>query len=417
MTSRAIGQSWALDAAIAQGGFDALHPQARGSLEMIGVDHSDFERVFSQVKAGAMMPKAWAGVAQQVETRAAHYRRTGFLATAADLSQRAATLWCGALGPLPVGDARRAVFREHLNRCVDHIGELRGGRVRRVALDFEGGHLYGLLHLPAGEVRAAPAVILGPGMDMLKEHFLSPAERYYTSRGMVALSIDGPGQGETRESGVTVGVTNSERALARWIDYLTGLPEVDADRIGMFGVSMGGYWGHRLAAVDRRLAALASFEGVTGEFATIFERAQPSFKRNYLQMSGYTDEEAFDRELVPRLPLGDLVRDIACPVLIGIGEFDELSSLEEIIASYERITAPKEIRVYENEFHPLGGVAAEMMRFGADWLERVLAGELAEPGRDERYYVRCDGEVTEGTAEPDWWRGAVPSALRASRSE
>ncbi|WP_033294000.1 alpha/beta hydrolase [Amycolatopsis jejuensis] len=404
MSARAIGQSWVLDAAIAQGGFDALHPEARGGLELLGVGHTDFDKVFSQVKAGAMMPKAWAAVAGQTETRAAHYRREGFLATAADFYQRAAVLWCGALS---AAGPRKAVFRARLNRCVDQYGELSGGRVRRVVLDFEGGHLHGLLHLPEGEVRGAPAVLLGPGMDMVKEHFLVPAERYYTSRGMVALSIDGPGQGETREGGVVVGVTNPERALARCLDYLAGLPEVAADRIGMFGISMGGYWGHRLAAADHRLAALASFQGVTGEFTTIFERAQPSFKRNFLQMSGYADEAAFDRDLVPRLPLGDLVRDITCPVLVGVGEFDELSSLEEVIASFGRITAPKEIRVYENEFHPLGGVAAEMLRFGADWLERALSGELAEPGRDARYYVRRDGEVTTGTAEPDWWRGTA----------
>lgn len=60
--------------------------------------------------------------------------------------------------------------------------------------------------------------------------------------------------------------------------------------------------------------------------------------------------------------------------------------------------------VYENEFHPMGGVAAEAMRFAADWLIRALAGELAEPGRDERYYVHADGGITEGTANPDWWR-------------
>ncbi|HEY1824248.1 MAG TPA: hypothetical protein VGG83_30450 [Trebonia sp.] len=126
-------------------------------------------------------------------------------------------------------------------------------------------------------------------------------------------------------------------------------------------------------------------------------------------MSGYSDEEAFDRDLAARMPLGDLVADIACPVLYGIGEFDELTQLEQALASYERVTAPKEMRVYEDEFHPLGGVAAEIFRFGAEWIERAVNGELAEPGRDVRHYVHRDGRTTDGTANPTWWLGTVPA--------
>jgi len=271
------------------------------------------------------------------------------------------------------------------------------------ALDFEGGQIFGLLHLPAGEVTGDPAVILGPGMDMIKEDYIYAAERYYTSRGIVALSIEGPGQGETRANGLTVDLTNYERAISRYLDHLASLPQVDPARIGMFGISMSGYWGSRAAATDPRLAALAAFEAVTGDFSTIFERARPTFKNNYMFMAGYTDEEVFDRELVARMPLGDLVAQISCPVLYGIGEFDELTPLDQALASYERIRAPEEMRVYEDEFHPLGGTAAEVFRFGAEWLERALNGEFREPGRDVRHYVHRDGRTTDGTAIPTWW--------------
>ncbi|MGF7153497.1 alpha/beta hydrolase family protein [Novosphingobium gossypii] len=156
---------------------------------------------------------------------------------------------------------------------------------------------------------------------------------------------------------------------------------INSDKIGMFGISMSGYWGHRAAVSDRRIKAFASFEGVTGDFATIFERAQPSSKNNYMYMSSYTNEDDFDREIARKMPLGDLVAQIECPVLVGIGEFDELTRLEEAITSFERIKAPKELRVYEDEYHRLGGVAAEIIRFGGEWLERAMSGDLAEPGR------------------------------------
>ncbi|MFE5585333.1 alpha/beta hydrolase [Kitasatospora sp. NPDC056531] len=415
MTVRSTGQSWALDIALAQGGFDALHPQAKGTLEQLGHDHTDFDKVFDLVQSGVMLPKAWATIAGQAEERAAHHERGGFAQTAADLYVRASVMWGRAQYSIfDVADPRKLAFREHANHCVERLGALRDNRVRRVALDFEGKQIFALLHLPAGEVRNAPAVILGPGMDMIKEDYIYAAERYYTSRGIVALSIEGPGQGESRANGLTVDLTNYERAIGRYLDHLASLPEVDAARIGMFGISMSGYWGSRAAATDPRLAALAAFEAVTGDFTTIFERAQPTFKNNYMFMAGYTDEDAFDTELVARMPLGDLVRKITCPVLYGIGEFDELTVLEQALANYERVRAPKEMRVYENEFHPLGGVAAEVFRFGAEWVERALNGEFREPGRDVRHYVHSDGRTTDGTANPTWWLGATPAQIAAA---
>jgi cephalosporin-C deacetylase-like acetyl esterase len=119
---------------------------------------------------------------------------------------------------------------------------------------------------------------------------------------VVALSIEGPGQGQTRSLGLPVGLDNYERAIETYADYLAGLPQFDPTRIGTFGISM----------------------------------------------SGYTEEEdAFDADLKARMPLGDLVTRITRPVLMGIGEFDELTPVQAALATYERISAPKEMRVYE----------------------------------------------------------------------
>ncbi|MFD0508856.1 hypothetical protein ACFQ0G_50625 [Streptomyces chiangmaiensis] len=48
------------------------------------------------------------------------------------------------------------------------------------------------------------------------------------------------------------------------------------------------------------------------------------------------------------------------------------------------------MHVYANEFHPLGGVAAEIFRFGVEWLERALNGARDTPGAD-RLRVPEDG--------------------------
>jgi len=417
-TNRSAGQGWSLDIALAEGGFDALHPGGKGTLELLGHDHTDFDKVFALVKSGAMLPKAWSVVANQAETRARHLEETGYARAASDLYLRAAVMWGRAQYSIfDSDDPRKALFRRHCDACVDRLAALRDHRVRRVALDFDGKKIYALLHLPAGDVHGAPAVILGPGMDMIKEDYLLAAERFYTNRGVVALSIEGPGQGQTRAEGLTVGLDNYERAIEAYADYLAGLPEVDANRVGMFGISMSGYWALRaLAQPHTRLRAAATFEAVSGDFETIFEAAQPSFKNNFMYMAGYTDEEAFDRDLKATMPLGDLVTRITRPVLMGIGEFDELTPVERALETFEKITAPKEMRVYEGQFHPLGGVAAEVFTFGADWLLRAVDGEFDRPGRDERYFMHDDGSVTVGSADPSWWLGAAPQHLAEVRA-
>lgn len=417
MTMRSSGQSWSLDIALSQGGFNALHPAGKGTLEQLGHDHTDFDKVFSLVRSGAMLPKAWAAIAAQAEQRAQHHEVHGFARTASDLYLRAAVMYGRAQYSIfDAADARKAKLRQRCDHCVDRLAELRGHRVRRVELDFDGKTLFALLHLPAGEVSNAPAVILGPGMDVIKEDYIAAAERYYTNRGVVALSIEGPGQGETRSQGLMVGLDNYERAIEIYAGYLAELPQVDSARIGMFGISMSGYWALRaLSSPATLLRAAATFEAVSGDFETIFEVAQPSFKNNFMYMAGYTDEEAFDREMKARMPLGDTVRRITRPVLMGVGEFDELTPVENALATYERITAPKEMRVYEGQFHPLGGVAAEIFAFGADWVLRALEGEFDQPGRDVRHFMRDDGAATEDSADPPWWLGASPAALNYAR--
>jgi dipeptidyl aminopeptidase/acylaminoacyl peptidase len=243
-------------------------------------------------------------------------------------------------------------------------------------------------------------------MDMYKEDWIKVAREHYLPRGIAVLAVDGPGQGETAGNGLLVTLDNYERAMSALIDHMGARPEIDGDRIGLWGVSMGSYWGLRTAAHDPRLRAAATAMGCYGDMDTIFERAQPSFKANFMRMSGFTDEERFDAEVATKMQLLSLADDITCPVLMQYGEFDELSSVEETVRLFDALTVPKSLFIYEQEFHALGGVGAEIITAAADWLERALAGSLADGAQEA--YVRRNGEVQDGDAAPVWWMGALP---------
>jgi fermentation-respiration switch protein FrsA (DUF1100 family) len=95
-------------------------------------------------------------------------------------------------------------------------------------------------------------------------------------------------------------------------------------------------------------------------------------------MAGEEDEAEFDR----KAPLHDLredIKEIRCPLLIVQGEFDELCTPEQLEAIISKATAPYELRVYEDEFHPLGGVAPEAYEGSVDWLKDRLDGKPSLP--------------------------------------
>jgi alpha-beta hydrolase superfamily lysophospholipase len=409
MSKRATEQGWAVDTLLAASGYEVLHPESRHFLAEIGYDPTDFERVLARVKSAAMFPKAWAEVAAEVERKATWYEREGFSRAARDLYIRASVLYGQAQYSFTAGDRRKDAFREAANRVVDGIIRLTSTRIERVEVPFDGHTLYALLHLPDGDV-PAPLVLLLPGMDMYKEDWTKVALDHYLPRGYAVLAVDGPGQGETAGAGLQVTLDNYERAMSAFVDEMVERAEIDGDRIGLWGVSMGSYWGLRTAATDPRIKAAATAMGCYGDMHVIFERAQPSFKRNFMQMAGYTDEARFDAEVAAKMGLGDLVGAIAVPVLMAYGEFDELSTVEATIALYEQISAPKRLMIFEQEFHALGGVGAELIGAAADWLDLALSRAIPA-GDAQQAYLEHSGEVRDGDASPRWWLAGAPESV------
>lgn len=412
MTGRGMQQGWILDLLVGVGGQGVLFPEVEALDEELGHNHGDSALMFSRVKTGAMLTKANVETAIQIQKRAEFYEKAGFPRTARDLYLRAGLLWGMAQYGYFREDPRKSRFHARCRSCIDKVISYESTPIERVEIDFDGKKLYGLLTLPSREARNSSVVILGPGMDMIKEEYILPSLRYFAPRNVATFALDGPGQGETLLHGLKVTLTNYERAVSAVIDYLETRPEVNAKKVGFLGLSMGSYWGIRSAAVEPRLAAAFTALGCYGEMGRIFNGAQPNYKTNYMYMAGYEEEEAFDRELASKMNLWELAPKVTCPVFMGFGEFDALQTVEEALRVYGLIKAPKEICIFENEFHPLGGVAAELFRFGEEWLERAMRGDFAG-GRDERRYMRQWGDVQVGDPAPSWWDGAEVPGTKA----
>ena len=76
-----------------------------------------------------------------------------------------------------------------------------------------------------------------------------------------------------------------------------------------------------------------------------------------------------------------MIEEITCPILISQGEFDELCPPATVERILSRAKAPHELWVWEDEPHPMGGVALEAWESALDWILERFAGKPVDTGR------------------------------------
>lgn len=341
-----------------------------------GFRPADVRRTTERIKVPGAVVKQWVRTAQQEERLAQEAEASGHRESAAEFYYRAALYYGPACGVIHENTSRKLALYERLVHCYQRFTELFDeASVRRVEIPFEDGRtIPGILQtVPDGQ--KTPCVVVVPGMDTIKEYMPSPYHNHFRRRGMATLSIDGPGQGESNARGTWVTLDNFERAGAAAIDFLETVPEVDANRAGVYGWSMGSYWGPRIAAHDPRVKALVGAMGVYLQKDTIFKHGKPAYRANYMYMSDIHDEDAFD-EMAAQMTLEPLVDAIRCPTLIAMGEFDELCPLEDAERLFDLLDCPKELWVYEDETHTFGSRLPDFYLHVADWMRDALEGRL-----------------------------------------
>ena len=276
-----------------------------------------------------------------------------------------------------------------LVRCYDRIMALADYPIERIDVPFEGRQIQIILHL-LPDRRKAPCILYIPGMDQTKEFYPYVHHNDMLRRAMHGCAMDGPGQGIANIRKIRVTADNYERAVKAVIDVLVQRPEIDADKIGVFGISMGSFWAPRAAAFDARIKACA---GASASFVNknhIFNVASPRFKQVFMYMAGISDEDEFD-DMAAMMTLAGHCGKIRCPTLLATGEFDPLSPVEEGLAVFDELTAPKELWILENEFHRVwamqGLAGIDLNPFAVDWLRDALSGKIPA-NHNKTVYVR-----------------------------
>jgi uncharacterized protein len=145
-----------------------------------------------------------------------------------------------------------------------------------VGFDAEGGvTLAGWLYLPGGP-GPHPAITMAHGYAGVKEHGLERFARAFADDAFVVLVHDhrgfGSSGGEPRQD------VDPWRQIADWrraITFLESRPEVDPERIGLWGTSYAGGHAIVLGASDRRLRAVVAQVPTISGFEQGLRRVPP----------------------------------------------------------------------------------------------------------------------------------------------
>jgi 2,6-dihydroxypseudooxynicotine hydrolase len=205
-----------------------------------------------------------------------------------------------------------------------------------------------------------------PGLDSVKEELQATAE-HLLSRGLAVIAVDGPGQGEA-EYDLPIEPAY-ERVTAAVADYLQGRGDIDQDRIGMFGVSLGGYYAARSAAYEPRVRAAVDLAGPY-RWDLDWDALPPQTRTTFQHRSGAASP-AEARKRAGTLTLEYAAARITCPLLVAHGGRDRL------VPPYhaERLAreAPgAELLLDPDGGHGLTNHAFESRSTMADWLAARL---------------------------------------------
>ena len=290
-----------------------------------GVDPNDFWRTTARIERWDEWLGAWSETAGVHRALAEEARAAGNARTAGEAFVRAAVCYHFAKFVWVLEPELNRRTTEQAIAALYAAHELLDPTAERVEAPLDSGTVVGNLRRPR-DVDKPPLVVLVPGLDSTKEEFFH-WEDVFLARGMATLSLDGPGQGET---GFGMPIRpDYEAAVGAILDAVSarGQGDIDLDRVGAAGVSLGGYYAPRAAAFEPRLKAVA---GVSGpyDFAANWD-ALPSLTRETIEhhTGASSPEEA--RERAAALTLAGVAERIEQPCLVITGRHDRLIPFQD----------------------------------------------------------------------------------------
>ena len=331
-----------------------------------GVPLADFEEVTGGIKRWEDWCAAWSGRARVHQALGQQALGAGFRLSAGAHFTRAALcyhfakfLFVNDYEQMRVAHRAAVDCRTRALSLIDPPGE-------RVAIPHEGTPLYGILRKPMRNAKP-PIVVMCMGLDSAKEE-MDSNESVFLDRGMATLTFDGPGQGEAEYELPIRG--DYEAPVKSVVDWVAQRTDIDGSRIGLWGVSLGGYYAPRAAAFEKRIKACIALSGPY-DWAEIWP-ALPELTRETFRVRAKcaTQEDAFRHGA--HLSLDGVAEKITCPLFVVAGKLDRLVPWQHGERLAREAKGPVEFCLIEDGNHVANNRAYKYRTQSADWMASYL---------------------------------------------
>ncbi len=256
----------------------------------------------------------------------------------------------------------------------------------RMEIPYEGGVIAGWFCRAEWGDGPRPTIIFVNGLDSSKEMLVwTRLGRELARRGVSTLHIDQPGSGEALRVHGLAAVYDTERWAAPVVDHLETIDDVDATRIGMVGISLGGYYVPRAVAFEPRLA-LGAVIGANHNWGEVQrqrlrregENPVPHYWAHVQWAWGAADVDEF-LTISERVNLDGVLDRVRVPFLVTHGANDRQIKVEYAHRTYDQlVNSPKrELRVFDattgGAEHACADNLVTPRDFIADWIAETFA--------------------------------------------
>lgn len=331
--------------------------------------------------------KEWARKARTLAELADEDLQRGRKLSAAEKFRRACLYYTTAERMQGAGDPSKAETFSKAQSAFKLYIEHSGENCLRLEIPYKGAIIPGLFTQAEGVEGEAPCVLFTNGLDSCKELlFWTWLPHALAKRGISTLCVDQPGTGETLRLHNLPATPFSEEWATPCYEYLASRKDVDAARIGISGISLGGHFAARAAAYEPRFASGSVwganhnwYEVQLGRLENEGENPVPHYWNHVYWVFGAEGKEDFFSKIEGMNMNGHMDR-IKMPFLVTHGESDRQINVKYAFQAYEQLTnsVKPELKIFTPREGGVEHVGADNMSFGrdyiADWFADTLGG-------------------------------------------
>ena len=235
-----------------------------------------------------------------------------------------------------------------------------------VRIPYEGKSLAAVLRKPSG-VSRPPVVAMAMGLDSAKEEMLA-YQQNFLDRGLATLTFDGPGQGEGEYDFAIRG--DYEAPVKAVIDWIETRKDIDGKRVGLWGVSLGGYYAPRSCAFEKRVSACIALAGPY-DWLGIWDKL-PELTREAFRVRSHAHDEVAAKQNAATLSLKGIAHRIECPIFIVSGKLDRIVPPGEAERLAREVKGPCELLIIPDGNHVANNRPYLYRPQTADWMAKQL---------------------------------------------